>query len=66
MRKVVDQNKTTQEELANDLITPGTRITKNTIDLTLHCDGLKSCSTTKVPLFKKPHAHAHLKFAREQ
>lgn len=66
MRKVVDQNKTTLEELANDLITPGTRITKNTIDLTLHCDGLKSCSTTKVPLFKKPHAHAHLKFAREQ
>ena len=65
MRKVRDQPSTTQEELVNDLKAVRTTVTKRTISNTLHREGLKSCCTCKVPLLKKAHLQAHLKFAKE-
>ena len=65
MRKVRDQPSTTQEELGNDLKAVGTTVTKRTISNTLHREGLKSCCARKVPLLKKAHVQAHLKFATE-
>jgi len=62
MRKVRDQPRTTQEELVNDLKAVGTTVTKQTIDNTLRRNGLKSC---KVPLLKKAHVQACLKFTNE-
>ena len=65
MRKVRDQPSTTQEELVNDLKAVGTTVTKITISNTLHCEGVKSCCMRKVPLLKKAHVQARLKFAKE-
>ena len=65
MRKVRDQPSTTQEELVNDLKAVGTTVTKRTISNTLHHKGLKSCCLRKVPLLKKAHVQARLKFAKE-
>ena len=65
MRKVRDQPSTTQEELVNDLKAVGTTVTKRTTSNTLHCEGLKSCCPCKVPLLKKAHVQARLKFAKE-
>ena len=65
MRKVRDQPSTTQEELVNDLKAVGTTVTKRTISNTLHREGLKSCCARKVPLLKKAHVQACLKFAKE-
>ena len=65
MRKVRDQPSTTQEELVNDLKTVGITVTKRTISNTLHHEGLKSCCVHKVPLLKKAHVQACLKFAKE-
>ena len=65
MRKVRDQPSTTQEELVNDLKAAGTTVTKKTISNTLHREGLKSCCSRKVPLLKKAHVQARLKFAKE-
>ncbi len=53
------------EELVNDLKAVGTTITKQNIGNTLRCNGLKSCSAHKVPLLKKSHVQARLKFANE-
>ena len=64
MRKVRDQPSTTQEELVNDLNAVGTTVTKR-ISNTLHREGLKSCCACKVPLLKKAHVQARLKFAKE-
>ena len=38
---------------------------KKTTDNTLRREGLKSCSARKVPLIKKAHLQARLKFANE-
>ena len=65
MRKVRDQPSTTQEELVNDLKAVGTTVTKRTISNTLHREVLKSCCARKVPLLKKAHVQARLKFAKE-
>ena len=65
MSKVRDQPSTTQEELVNDLKAVGTTITKRTISNTLHREGLKSCWARKVPLLKKAHVQARLKFTKE-
>ena len=65
MRKVRDQPSTTQEELVNDLKAVGTTVTKRTISNTLHREGLKSCCAYNVPLLKKTHVQACLKFAKE-
>ena len=65
MRKVRDQTSTTQEELVNDLKAVGTTVTKITISNTLNHEGLKSCCAHKVPLLKKAHGQACLKFAKE-
>ena len=65
MKKVRDQLSTTQEELVNDLKAVGTTVTKRTISNTLHRDRLKSCCGRQVPLLKKAHVQAHLKFAKE-
>ncbi|KAK6311490.1 hypothetical protein J4Q44_G00171540 [Coregonus suidteri] len=65
MRTVRNQPRTTQEDLVNDLKAAGTIVTKKTIGNTLRREGLKSCSTRKVPLLKKAHIHARQKFANE-
>ncbi|KAL0164053.1 hypothetical protein M9458_039806, partial [Cirrhinus mrigala] len=65
MRTVRNQPRTTQEDLVNDLKAAGTIVTKKTIGHKLRRDGLKSCSAHEVPLLKKGHAQAHLKFANE-
>uniref|UniRef100_A0AAZ3RDT2 Transposase n=1 Tax=Oncorhynchus tshawytscha TaxID=74940 RepID=A0AAZ3RDT2_ONCTS len=57
--------RTTREDLVNDLKATGTIVTKKTIGNTLRREGLKSCSARKVPLLKKAHIHARLKFANE-
>ncbi len=54
MRTVRNQPRTTREDLLNDLKAAGTIVTKKTIN-TLRREGLKSCSTRKVPLLKKAH-----------
>ncbi len=64
MRTVRNQPRTTQEDLVNDLKAAGIIVTKKTIN-TLRCEGLKSYSTRKVPLLKKAHVQAHLKFAND-
>ncbi len=55
MRTVRNQPRTTREDLVNDLKAAGTIVTKKTIGNTLRREGLKSCSTRKVPLLKKAH-----------
>uniref|UniRef100_A0A4W5LHM9 Tc1-like transposase DDE domain-containing protein n=1 Tax=Hucho hucho TaxID=62062 RepID=A0A4W5LHM9_9TELE len=65
MRTVRNQPRTTREDLVNDLKAAGTIVTKKTNGNTLRREGLKSCSTRKVPLLKKAHIHARLKFANE-
>ena len=65
MRKVKVQPSATQEELVNDLKAVGTTVTKRTISNTLNREGLKSCCARKVPLLKKAHVQAHLKFGKE-
>ena len=55
----------TQEELVHDLKAVATTVTKRTICNTLHREGLKSCCVHKVPLLKKVHVQARLKFAKE-
>ncbi len=66
MRTVRNQPRITQEVLDNDLKAAGTTVTKKTIGNTLRCEGLKSCSTRNVPLLKKAHVQARLKFAMTQ
>ena len=46
----------------NDLKAAGTTVT---IGNTLRCNGLKYCSTRKVPLLKEAHVQGRLKFANE-
>ncbi len=65
MRTVRNQPRTRQEDLVNDLKAAGTVVTKKTIGNTLRCEGLKSCSAHKVPLLKKTHVQARLKFAKD-
>ncbi len=65
MRTVRNQSRTTREDLVNDLKASGIIVTKNTIGNTLRREGLKSCSARKVPLLKKAHVQAHLKFAND-
>ncbi len=65
MRTVRNQPRTTREDLVNDLKAAGTIVTKKTIGNTLRCEGLKSCSGRKVPLLKKAHVQARLKFAND-
>ena len=65
MRKVREQPRTTQQQLVDDLKAVGTTVTKMTISNTLHCSALKSCSACKVPLLKKAHVQAHLKFVNK-
>ncbi len=65
MRTVRNQPKTTREDLVNDLKAAGTIVTKKTTGNTLRCEGLKSCSTCKVPLLKKARVQARLKFSKD-
>uniref|UniRef100_A0A4W5LQX5 Uncharacterized protein n=1 Tax=Hucho hucho TaxID=62062 RepID=A0A4W5LQX5_9TELE len=66
MRTVRNHPRTTRKDLVNDLKEAGTIVTKKTIGNTPCREGLKSCSARKVPLLKKAHIHARLKFANEQ
>ncbi len=65
MRTVRNQPRTTREDLVYDLKAAGTIVTKKTIGNTLCHEGLKSCSARKVPLLKKAHVQAPLKFAND-
>uniref|UniRef100_A0A3Q3R835 Tc1-like transposase DDE domain-containing protein n=1 Tax=Monopterus albus TaxID=43700 RepID=A0A3Q3R835_MONAL len=65
MRTVRNQPGTTREELVNDLKAAGTIVTEKTVGNTLRREGLKSCCARKVPLLKKAHLLACLKFATE-
>ncbi len=65
MRAVRNQPRTTQENLVNDLKAAGTIVTKKATCNTLRHDGLKSCSARKVPLLKKAHLQARLKFSND-
>uniref|UniRef100_A0A674MQF4 Transposase Tc1-like domain-containing protein n=1 Tax=Takifugu rubripes TaxID=31033 RepID=A0A674MQF4_TAKRU len=62
MRTVRNRPATTQQELVNDLQAAGTKVTRKTIGNTLRRNGLKSCSARKVPLLKKAHVEARLKY----
>ena len=63
MRTVINRPATTQRELANDRKAAGATVTRKTIGNTLRRNGLKSCSARKVPLLKKAHVEARLKYA---
>ena len=65
MRTVRNRPATTQRELVNDLKAAGTTVTRKTIGNTLRRNGLKSCSARKVPLLKKAHVEARLKYAND-
>ncbi len=65
MRTVRNKPRTTQEDLVNDIKAAGTIVTNKTIGNTLRREGLKSCSARKVPLLKKSHVQARLKFAND-
>ncbi len=65
MRTVRNLPRTTREDLVNDLKAAGTIVTKKTIGNTLRREWLKSCSAQKVPLLKKAHVQARLKFAND-
>ncbi len=65
MRTVRNQPRTTRQDLVNDLKAAGTIVTERTIGNILRCEGLKSCSSHKVPLLKKAHVQACLKFAND-
>ncbi len=65
MRTVRNQPRTTREDLVNDLKATGTIVTKKIIGNTLRREGLKSCSTNKVPRVKKAHLRARLKFGND-
>ncbi|TWW64991.1 hypothetical protein D4764_22G0006380 [Takifugu flavidus] len=65
MRTVRNRPATTQQELVNDLQAAGTKVTRKTIGNTLRRNGSKSCSARKVPLLKKAHVEARLKYAND-
>ncbi len=66
MRMVRNQPRNTREkDLVNDLKAAGTIDNMKTIGNTLRHEGLKSCSASKVPLLKKAHVQARLKFAND-
>ncbi len=65
MRMERNQPRTTREDFVNDLKATGTIVTKKTIGDTLCPEGLKSCNACKVPLLKKAHVQARLKFAND-
>ncbi len=65
MRTVRNHPRTTREDLVNDLKAAGTIVTKKTIGNILRREGLKSCRARKVPLLKKAHVQARLKFAND-
>src|SRR4029434_778141 len=65
IQKVQNNPTTTRGELVNDLKAAGTTVTKKIIDNTLRRNGLKYCSTRKVPLLKEAHVQGRLKFANE-
>ncbi len=65
MRTVRNQPRTTREDLVNDLKAAGTIVTEKTIANTLRREGLKSCRARNVPLLKKAHVQARLKFPND-
>lgn len=65
LRTVRNHPAITRQELVNDLKAAGTTVCKETIGNTLRNNGLTSCSARKVPLLKKAHVEARLKYAND-
>ncbi|KAI4883797.1 hypothetical protein NFI96_031425, partial [Prochilodus magdalenae] len=65
LRMVRNRPATTRQELANDLKAAGTTVCKETIGNTLRNNGFTSCSARKVPLLKRAHVEARLKYAND-
>ncbi len=65
MRTVRNQPSSTKEDFVNDLNAAGTIVTKKKIGNKLRREGLKCCRARKVPLLKKAHVQARLKFAND-
>ncbi|KAI4891945.1 hypothetical protein NFI96_008788 [Prochilodus magdalenae] len=65
LRTVRNRPATTRQELANDLKAAGTTVCKETIGNTLRNNGFTSCSARKVPLLKRAHVEARLKYAND-
>ncbi|KAI4904263.1 hypothetical protein NFI96_000557 [Prochilodus magdalenae] len=65
LRTVRNHPATTRQELANDLKAAGTTVCKETIGNTLRNNGFTSCSARKVPLLKRAHVEARLKYAND-
>lgn len=65
IRQVRNNPRITRQELVDDLKGSGIAVTKRTITNTLRRNDLKSCRARKVPLLKKMHVQARLKFAND-
>ena len=64
-RDINDDEKGQGSAQYHDLKAVGTTVTERTISNTLHREGFKSCCARKVPLLKKAHVQARLKFVKE-
>ena len=64
-RFVENHPRATRKELVQDLQTANIEVTLQTVSNALCQQGLRSCRARKVPLLKKTHVEAHLKFAND-
>lgn len=65
VRFVEKHPRATRKELVQDLQTADIEVTPQTVSNALRQHGLRSCSARKVPLLKKTHVEARLKFAND-
>lgn len=65
MRNMRDQPRTTWEDLAGDLKGAGSAVSMVTRSYTIHCHGLQSCGSRKVPFITPAHVQTRMKPARD-
>ena len=63
IRNVTTNPRTSVKDIKVHLVAMGVDVTNSTIERCLHRAGLKSCLSRKIPLLKKFHLNARLKFA---